>query len=408
MRAIGLDDWPERDLLGRPVFWKPPMTNLHSNQSLLKQLCPPVTILRLLVGWGMVLLFALYADVWLAQPMSIIGASVAFAVLFGSIIFASFGVVNEADHLAHALGEPYGTLILTLSIVLIEVILIATVLMGPGDTPTIGKDAIFSVMMIIMNLVMGLGLWLGGRRYGQQAYNAQGAQSYLAMIVLLTGVSMVLPNFTSGQGQFSSAQALVVSAMTLGLYGAFLWGQIGRYKGLYQVPVGVSTPQPEATAALTASAPISRSLIVGRSLVLVLTVLPIVLLAHHLAIVIDFGIHATGAPIALSGVLIAIIVFTPESITAVKAALSNDMTRAVNLCLGAFVSTVGLTIPTVLVLAWALGKPLHMGLTETETVLLVLTIGLSLLSFAGQRTHAVLGLIHLSLFVMFGLVLFVP
>ncbi|MBP6117324.1 MAG: hypothetical protein KA498_11880, partial [Neisseriaceae bacterium] len=213
------------------------MTQIKTNQTLFSQLCPPMTGLRLLVGWGMVALFALYADVWLAQPMSAMAASLAFIALFGSIIFASFGVVNEADHLAEALGEPYGTLILTLSIVLIEVILIATVLIGPGETPTIGKDAIFSVMMIIMNLVMGLGLWLGGRRYTQQVYNAQGAQSYLAMIVLLTGVSMVLPNFTSGQGEFSPLQALVVAALTLGLYAAFLWGQIGRYKGLYQAPV---------------------------------------------------------------------------------------------------------------------------------------------------------------------------
>lgn len=389
------------------------MTQTHSKHALLHQLCPPLTLLRLLLGWGMVGLFTFYGSVWLAQPMTIVGASVCFVLLFGSIIFASFGVVNEADHLAHALGEPFGTLILTLSIVLIEVILIATVLMGPGDTPTIGKDAIFSVMMIIINLVMGLGLWLGARRYGQQDYNAQGAQSYLAMIVLLTGVSLVLPNHTSGQGQFNQVQALVVSVLTLGLYGAFLWGQIGRYRGLYQPPikavaVASKLEAPSSADAVNKVAAVAKSVIVGRSLVLVFTVLPIVLLAHHLAIVIDFGIHATGAPIALSGVLIAIIVFTPESITAVKAALANDLTRAINLCLGAFVSTVGLTIPTVLMLAMLLGKPLHMGLNPTETVLLVLTIGLSMLSFTGQRTYPALGLMHLGLFVVFGLLLFAP
>ncbi|MBP6563769.1 MAG: hypothetical protein KA214_09880, partial [Neisseriaceae bacterium] len=314
------------------------MTSSHNHKNLVQHLCPPITLLRLGVGWAMVALFALYADVWLAQPLSVVGASVCFALLFATIIFASFGVVHEADHLADALGEPYGTLILTLSIVLIEVILIATVLLGPGDTPTIGKDAIFSVMMIIMNLVMGLGLWLGGRRYGQQAYNVQGAQSYLAMIVVLTGVSLVLPNYTSGQGQFNPAQAVGVSALTIGLYAAFLWGQMGRYKGLYQPPLG---SVPEAEVATTK--PVIRGENLGRSLILLLTVLPIVLLAHYLAIVIDFGIATTQAPIALSGVLIAIIVFTPESITAVKAALANDLTRAVNLCLGAFVSTIGLT-----------------------------------------------------------------
>lgn len=379
------------------------MTTAQPSSSLWAQLCPPMTLLRLLLGWGMVVLFMLFADSWMAAPLSVAVASICFALLFGSIIFASFGVVHEADCLAHALGEPYGTLILTLSIVLIEVILIATVLLGPGETLTIGKDAIFSVMMIIMNLVMGLGLWLGGRRHGQQDYNGQGAQSYLAMILLLTGVSLVLPNYVSGQGQFNPAQAVVISALTLGLYAAFLWGQIGRYKSLYQAPVGSEGMPAEAA---TPAVMIARSVIIGRSVMLVLTVLPIVLLAHYLAIVIDFGIAQTQAPIALSGVLIAIIVFTPESITAVKAALANDLTRAINLCLGAFVSTVGLTIPTVLLLAMLLGKPLHMGLNATETVLLVLTIGLSALVFTGQKTHPMQGLMHIGLFLVFGLLLF--
>ena len=88
--------------------------------------------------------------------------------LFFTIIAASFGVVHEADHLAHKLGEPYGTLILTLSIVSIEVILIASVLLGPGEFPTIGRDSIFAVMMIIANLVMGLCLVAGGLKHGEQ------------------------------------------------------------------------------------------------------------------------------------------------------------------------------------------------------------------------------------------------
>lgn len=134
--------------------------------------------------------------------------------------------------------------------------------------------------------------------------------------------------------------------------------------------------------------------------------LPIILLAHDLAILIDHGIELAGAPVALGGVLIAIIVFTPESITAVKAALRNEMQRAVNLCLGAFVSTVGLTVPAVLVVGLATGKTVVLGITPTETVLLLLTIGLTALTFLGQRTSAVQGLMHLMLFAVFSVLLF--
>lgn len=143
-----------------------------------------------------------------------------------------------------------------------------------------------------------------------------------------------------------------------------------------------------------------------RSITLVGMMLPIILLAHDLAILIDHGIELAGAPVALGGVLIAIIVFTPESITAVKAALRNEMQRAVNLCLGAFVSTVGLTVPAVLVVGLVTGKTVVLGITPTETVLLLLTIGLTALTFLGQRTSAVQGLMHLMLFAVFSVLLF--
>jgi Ca2+:H+ antiporter len=145
-----------------------------------------------------------------------------------------------------------------------------------------------------------------------------------------------------------------------------------------------------------------------RSGVLLAMILPIVLLAHYLAIVIDYGVATTGAPVALGGVLIAIIVFTPESITAVKAALNNEMQRAINLCLGAFVSTVGLTVPAVLVIGLVTGKQVTMGISAIETVLFIVTAALSMLTFNGQRTSALQGLMHIVLFAIFGLLLFNP
>lgn len=140
---------------------------------------------------------------------------------------ASFGVVSEADYLAEQLGEPYGTLILTLSIVSIEVILISSVLLSSGEFPTIGRDAIFSVMMIIiLNLVTGLCLLLGSLRYREQDYNVQGAVSYLSMIVLLTGLAFIVPNYVSAAGQFNVFQAIAFSIITIVVYGVFIWMQV--------------------------------------------------------------------------------------------------------------------------------------------------------------------------------------
>jgi Ca2+:H+ antiporter len=374
-------------------------------------LITPFTWLRLLGAWLVVAVFMFYGDSILASPLSASTAIGVFALLFVTILAASFGVVHEADHLAEQLGEPYGTLILTLSIVAIEVILIAAVLLGPSETPSIARDSIFAVLMIIMNLVMGLCLIAGALRNGEQEYNAQGASSYLAMIALLTGVALVLPNFSSSAGEFSRPQAIGVTLLTMLLYGAFLWQQMTSQRRLFlQPPTGLmriaavaKTPEQQAsTTALDV-----RSLLV-RSAVLLTLILPIVLLAHDLAVVTDYGIAAAGLPASVGGVLIAIIVFTPESITAVKAALHNEMQRAINLCLGAFVSTVGLTVPVVLIIGLLTGKQVLLGISPTETVLFAISLLLGLLTFNGQRTTALQGYMHLCLFAVFALLLFYP
>ncbi len=376
---------------------------------------PPATRCLLAAAWLVVGLFMLFGERWLAAPISPGVAAGVFLLLFVTILAASFGVVKEADHLAHQLGEPYGTLILTLSIVAIEVILIASVLLGPGDFPTIGRDSIFAVMMIIMNLVMGICLIAGWQRHGDQEYNAQGASAYLAMIALLTGTALVLPNYTSGNGQFTSPQALGMAGLTALLYGAFLWLQMRSCQrffiqpapGAMAVPACAPSAAPAAQPGSVTTAAARKTLWL-RSALLLAMILPIVLLAHYLAVVTEYGIAAAGVPTAVGGVLIAIIVFTPESMTAVRAAMNNEMQRAINLCLGAFVSTVGLTVPAVLLIGLLTGKPVVMGISGTETLLFAVTLALGMLSFNGQRTSPIQGCMHLMLFVVFGMLLFQP
>lgn len=381
----------------------------------IREILRPITALRLVVAWVVVFAFQFGGAAWLAQPIAPLAGVVCFAVLFTTIVTAAFGVVREADHLADQLGEPYGTLILTLSVVLIEVILIAAIMMGPGDHPTIGRDAIFSVMMIILNLVTGLCLLLGGKRYGEQEYNAQGATTYLSMIALLTGIALVLSNFTAtGGGMFSATQAIAVTAVTALLYGAFLMMQMRTYRRLFvQPPAGALSIPVQAVGMVTPrevklNHPLDVREIVVRTVVLVAAMVAIVLLAHDLAILIDYGIEITHAPAALGGVLIAIVVFTPESLTAVRAALADETQRVVNLCLGAFLSTVGLTVPAILAVGVMTGKPVVLGLSAADTTLFVLTLAVSTMTFVGHRTTPIQGIMHLTLFAVYAIMLFSP
>lgn len=389
------------------------------NNLSLKQIIPAKTRVRMLAAWLVVVLSMMFGHSWMGETMGALTAGIIFAVLLATIIISAFGVVKEADELAHKLGEPYGTLILTLSIVSIEVILIAAVMLGPGENPTIGKDSIFSVMMIIMNLVIGLCILLGGLKYGEQEYNSQGTMSYLGMIIMLGGVGLMLPNFIqgAGEGMFTDTQAGILSTLIIILYGFFLLLQMKGYRHLYVQPkkgameIPFTERKVQNVSDLIPTGKETRSNtqeIVIRSLVLLAMILPIVLLSHNMAVVVDYGIKAAGLPTLLGGILIAVIVFTPESMTAIKAARNNEFQRAVNLCHGAFVSTVGLTVPAVLIIGLIMGKTVLFGLTATEMILFIITLLLSTMTFSGKRTTPMVGIMHLVLFAIFIMLVFNP
>lgn len=395
------------------------MAKVNTNKSLfLANVFPAKTRLRLIIVWLIVGLFAVFGHSIMGESMSSAIAVTVFLILLLTIVGAAFGVVREADELAHKLGEPYGTLILTLSIVSIEVILISAVMLGPGENPTIGKDSIFSVMMIIMNLVVGLCILFGGLKYGEQEYNAQGTMSYLGMIIMLGGLGMMLPNYIegAGNGMFSFTQAVTLSTLIIVLYGFFLLLQMRGYRHLYvqpkegamEIPFTRRRIEKISTNGNDQTEEGSKSEIWIRSILLIAMILPIVLLSHNMAVVVDYGIQAANLPPLLGGVLIAVIVFTPESMTAVKAALNNEFQRAINLCHGAFVSTVGLTVPSVLIIGLLTGKTVLFGMSATETILFVITLLLSVMTFLGKRTTPIVGIMHLVLFAVFILLIFNP
>ena len=363
---------------------------------------------RLAIAWATVVLFFLLGDAWLADPGAALRAAALFLWLFAVILWCAFGVVEQADLLANILGEPLGSLVLTLSIVIIEVVLIAAVALGSEATPTLGRDTMFAVVMIALNAGVGLALLLGGLRHREQAYNLQGAVAHLAVIIPLASIALILPNFTQAvpSGSLTTLQAAFFSLFTLLLYAIFLLIQTRRHQGFFV----------EAPAEGTARAPArmhekrspSGAAMLRHTFLLLVTLLPIVLLSGRLATLIDHGTAALGAPAALGGVLIAVIVFAPEGITALAAARANQLQRSINLCLGAATSTIGLTVPAILVIGLMTGKTMILGLDPTGMTLLVLTLILSTLTFSGPRTTVLEGAVHLVVFLVYVVLIFSP
>lgn len=366
--------------------------------------------LRLVVGWATVAAFFTLGPGWLGDLSSPLWALGLFAWLFLVIMWSAFGVVHEAEELAARLGEPLGTLVLTLSIVIIEVVLVSAVMLSAKSVPTLGRDTMFAVLMIVLNGIVGLGLLIGGLRHHQQSYNLQGASAFLSVIIPLTTIALIIPNFTTSThgGTLTTLQAVSFSVFTVALYGIFLLIQTRRHASFF-VHEG-ENPAKAAPATPTTGTDGGAGLgpILRHTVLLIANILPIVLLSKSLAAILDHGIETLGAPTALSGVLIAAIVFTPEGISALKAVANNELQRAINLCLGAATSTVGLTVPAVLVVGLVSGQEVILGLAPTEMALLVVTLILSTLTFSGLRTTVLEGAVHLVVFFVYLVLIFSP
>lgn len=368
-------------------------------------------IFRLVLGWG-TFLTTLLARPWLQSTLSTSALTTVLVGIIAVIVICAFGVVAQAERLAHRLGDPYGTLILTLSIVVIEVILISAVMLGPGDHTTIARDSVMAVSMIILNLVIGVALIVGGHRHGGMLPNRTGTSAYLSVLVVLATMAFVMPGLIGSDGTYTVGQEIPIIVFTVALYVFFLYRQMGAQRGDFQ-EVGQQPAHPADENAETTPRTSVRDIlaehrpeIMARSVILLLTVLPIVLLSHDMATLLDDGLARAGAPVALSGVLIAMVVFLPETITTIRAAHQGEIQRVSNLCHGALVSTVGLTIPAVLTIGMLTGQRVELFESPTNLVLLAVTLMLSVATFTGRRVTALHGAAHLMVFFVYGLSIF--
>ncbi len=356
---------------------------------------------HLAAGWATVGIFLFFGDDLLSKGNldSVPIGTLLFIWVLGVILWCAFGVIVAADHLAEMLGEPYGTLILTFSIVAIEVMLISTVMLG-GGAPTVGRDTMFAVMMIVLNGVMGLSLIVGGLKHHTQGYSLPGASAYLSVIIPLVTIALILPSVThsTDAATLNTAQSVLFAGATIVLYVIFLKIQTGRHRDLF-----VHGPSDEHEVE-----ELNARTITKWTVLLLAAAVPIVLLSKNLDKVVDAEIDAIGAPGALTGVLIAMIVFTPEGSSALKAASRNQLQRTVNLCLGACLSTLGLTLPAVLTIGLITGETVILGVDPTGQVLIALTLLLSVVTFSGPRTTVLEGAVHLLVFGVYVVLVFSP
>jgi Ca2+:H+ antiporter len=313
-----------------------------------------------------------------------------------ALIAAVFAAVYHAEVVAHRVGEPFGTLVLAAAVTIIEVALIVSVMAGGGSkAPALARDTVFAAVMIACNGIVGLCLLWGGVRHHVQGFHLEGASAALAVLAALTTLTLVFPDVTlSVPGpMFSPSQLVFAGAVSVVLYGAFIFVQTIRHRD-YFLPVGSGDEETHAPPPPTATTLFSVGLLLA-------SLVAVVGLAKALTPDVETGLSRLGAPKTFVGIVIAGLVLMPEGLAALRAARANRLQTSLNLALGSALASIGLTIPAVAATSILLGQPLLLGLDAKEEVLLALTLLVGVITLGTGRTTVLQGIVHLVIFAAF-------
>ncbi len=358
----------------------------------------------LLLGYGTVLFLFLKGTAWVEGSMGLTKVGL-FIWIFVTIMLASFSVVHHADILAEKLGEPYGTLILTLAVTGIEVMMISAVMLT-DTSPTLARDTMFSVVMILLGGILGFCLLIGGFRFHEQQFNLKGGKAFLSLIIPLTVLSLVMPNFTTGgHGFFSNLHAMSIVILSTVIYGIFLAVQTRWHTEFFLESSILYLNKKKEEHSLTLRSLRKESRLIFFHTVMLLLYIPVVIfLSKKLALLFSLK-KTTGTPVlsdsirtALDGFIVAILILAPEGLAAIQAARKNQMQRSVNILLGSVLATIGLTVPAALGISLFIGHPIHLGLDAADITLLIMTLANCMITFSQGETNAFQGFVHLLLF----------
>ncbi|GAA0806345.1 calcium:proton antiporter [Spirilliplanes yamanashiensis] len=369
---------------------------------------PPVALVVLAATWGRKL-----------------GAGVVLALVAVALVAAVVAAVHHAEVVAHRVGEPFGTLILAIAVTVIEVGLIVMLMSAGGDgAATLARDTVFAAFMIVCNGVMGLCLLVGALRHRVVSFRVEGVTGALATLSALATLALILPAFTTSSAgpTFSAPQLAFAGVASLVLYGTFVFVQTVRHRDYFLPVEPAPAAGPRAAARPTGAAadragdpaddpadgraddhaapPTARAAAGSLGLLLVCLV-AVVGLAKTASPAIESGVAAIGAPRAVVGVAIALLVLLPETAAAVRAAARNRIQTSFNLALGSALASIGLTIPTIAVASVWLPGPLALGLGPKEMVLMAITVVITTLTVAPGRATLLQGVVHLVTFLAF-------
>lgn len=330
-------------------------------------------------------------------------------LLITSMIFLGLGIsssVHNAEVIAKRIGPSLGTLVLALSVTIIEVALIFNLMKSnPNTAATLARDTVFAAIMIVTNGIAGISILLGGLKHKELGFQPLGTSSLMAILTTLSFITMVLPNFTTTTAgpTYSSAQLVFVSVFALAIYFALVWAQTRTHKDYF---VGISKEQFQKLE-IEEYVP-TRIKAIFSFIGLIISLIVVVGLAKVLSPSISEMVVFVGAPQSAVGIVVALLVLAPETLAALNSAKANQIQTSFNLALGSGAASIALTIPVVTIYSILTGQSLSLGLDPKSIAFLALTFMAGSFTFGSGRTTALNGVVHLIILFSYLVFSFIP
>ncbi|WP_026904704.1 calcium:proton antiporter [Pedobacter glucosidilyticus] len=315
------------------------------------------------------------------------------------LILSVISAVHHSEIIAHKVGEPYGTIILAISITVIEVsIIISLMVSGGQEAVSLARDTVYSATMLILNGIVGLCLFIGGLKHHEQTFSKHSVTIALVSIISIIVFTLIIPTFTvSVQGSYySTPQLLFASIVCIVIYVVFLMAQTSRHRNYFLIQENENHTHTPVN--------INKRIFILSLIFLIVSLGIVVLLAKTLSPTIERIVIHHNLPQSLVGVIIAGIILLPEGIAAIIAARKNKLQTSLNLSLGSALASIGLTIPSVAVVCLIYDMKIILGLDIKSIILLGLSVFITMLSLSSGRTNIVYGvvlLVNLFAFIFF-------
>jgi len=344
----------------------------------------------------------------------------ALATLFAAIGIGSLSlsVAEVAEILSERLQEPYGSFVLTLSAVIVEIILLYIILLQAVADPEViktVKGGIISAVIVDMNVLLGLAVFLGGLRFTEQEHNKETSSAYTT-ILLVAAIALLVPGLLS-QGKHSPSviedASIAIAALLMLFYIIILvfqtrththfFKQTARSR-IFRLKRKPAKENPGDTPEDGDGYIFEKFNKIGL-IASIFTFIAIIAFGAEvfakdgLQLAKEYGVSA-----GFSGLIIAIVAVAPEIVTAIKAAKNDEIQRVVNIAMGASTVSILLTVPILMALAYMSGIRFTLDFNPLEIGALIFTIVLAWKTTDEGHTNYFEGMSHLMFFLAFTII----